>query len=110
MQKFLKSTKTISPTGNSGATSTHPIGDSFIYIETRSKNHGPNVFCSFERTDNIQIIKNAFDYKIFSAGSSKSMGNFRIQPTIGYNTWSTQKKYPKLIDLAIRQHNGFHLA
>ena len=31
---FIKSTKTNSPTGYSGATSLPPIGDSFMYIET----------------------------------------------------------------------------
>ena len=35
---FIKSTKTNSPTGNSGATSIPPIGDSFMYIETSSNN------------------------------------------------------------------------
>ena len=55
---FLKSTKTNSPTGDSGATSPPPIGNAFMYLETSSGNHGSNVFCSFERTDIIQITNN----------------------------------------------------
>ena len=55
-QNFIKSTKTNSPTGYSGATSLPPIGNSFMYIETSSNSHGKNVFVSFERTDIIQII------------------------------------------------------
>ena len=53
---FIKSTKTNSPTGYSGATSFSPIGNSFMYIETSSNNHGhERVFVSWERTDIIQI-------------------------------------------------------
>ena len=51
----MKSTKTKSPTDYSGAASLPPMGDSFMYIETSSNNHGPNVFVSWERTDIIQI-------------------------------------------------------
>ena len=57
---FIRSTKTSSPTGNSGATSAPPIGDGFLYIETSSNNHGVNVFCSFERTDIIHITSITF--------------------------------------------------
>ena len=32
-----------------------PIGNSSMYIDTSSNNHGNNVFVSFERTDNNQI-------------------------------------------------------
>ena len=61
IQNFVKSTKTSSPTGNSGATSIHPIGDSFLYIETSSSHNGNCVFfCSFERTDNIQTGNKGF--------------------------------------------------
>ena len=55
IQNFIKSTKSNSPTGNSGITSFPPFGDSFMYIETSSNNNGNNVFASFERTDIIQI-------------------------------------------------------
>ena len=43
-QNLVKSTKTNSPTGYSGATSLPPIGDSFMYTETSSNNRGNNVF------------------------------------------------------------------
>ena len=60
---FIKSTKTYSPTGYSGATSLPPIGNSFMYIETSSNNHGhERVFVSFERTDIIQISNITFYY------------------------------------------------
>ena len=44
---FIKSTKTNSPTGYSGATSLPPIGNSFMYIETSGNNSGnDNIFVS----------------------------------------------------------------
>ena len=60
IQNFITSTKSNSPTGNSGATSLPPIGDSFMYTETSSNNNGNNVFASFERTDIIQITTITF--------------------------------------------------
>ena len=64
---FIKSTKTNSPTGHSGATSLPPIGKSFMYIETNSNNHGhERVFVSFERTDIIKISNITFYYNRFS--------------------------------------------
>ena len=44
IQNFMRSTKTNSPTPDSGATSIPPIGNSFMYIETSSNNHGYIVF------------------------------------------------------------------
>ena len=91
---FLKSTKTTSPTGHSGATSLPPIGNSFMYIETSSNNHShERVFVSFERTDIIQISNISFYYIRFSISSNnskKSMGRFRIQLLSEDNLWSTQ--------------------
>ena len=81
IQNFVKSTKTNSPTGDSGATSLTPIGTTFIYIETSSNNHGTKVFVSFERTDIIQITNITFYYNRFSIltnDSLKSMGRFSI--------------------------------
>ena len=66
IENFIKSTKTNSPTSDSGATSLPLIGNAFMYIETSSSNHGNNVFCSFERTDNIQITNTTFYYDRFS--------------------------------------------
>ena len=37
---FLKSTKTNSPTSDLGATTLHPIGSAFMYIEKSSNIHG----------------------------------------------------------------------
>ena len=92
IQNFIKSTKSNSPTGNSGATSLPPIGDSFIYIETSSNNNGNNVFASFERTDFIQITNITFYYNRFSTSDNnlRGMGRFRIQLLLEDNTWNTQ--------------------
>ena len=90
---FIKSTKTSSPTGFSGATSLSPIGDAFMYIETSSNNHGSNVLVSWERTDIIQISNITFYYNRFSILTNdnlKNMGLFRIQLLLDDNTWSTQ--------------------
>ena len=58
---FIKSTITNSPTGYSRATSLPPIGNSFMYIETSSNNHGhERVFVSLERTDIIQVSNITF--------------------------------------------------
>ena len=92
IQNFLKSTKTNSPTANSGATSIPPIGNSFMYIETTSNNHGNNVFVSWERTDIIQITNITFYYNRFSISdiNFRSMGRFRIQLLLDDNVWTTQ--------------------
>ena len=63
-----------------------------MYIETSSGIHGSDVFCSFERTDIIQITNITFYYKRFSIltnNSLKSMGRFMIQLLLKDNTWST---------------------
>ena len=61
LPNFIKTKKTKSPTGSSGAVSLPPIGDSFMYIETCGDNHGHNrVFVSWERTDIIQITNITF--------------------------------------------------
>ena len=90
---FIKSTKTISPTGSSGATSLPPIGNAFMYIETSSNNSGSNnVFVSWERTEIIQITNITFYYNRFSSSDNnlRGMGRFRIQLLLEDNTWSTQ--------------------
>ena len=90
---FIKSTKTNSPTGFSGAASLSPIGDKFMYIETSSNNHGSNVFVSWGRTDIIQISDITFYYNRFSILTNdilKNMGRFKIQLLLDDNTWSTQ--------------------
>ena len=90
---FIKSTKTNSPTGFSGATSLSPIGNAFMYIETSSNDHGPNLFVSWERTDIIQISNITFYYNRFSIltiDNLKNMGRFRFQLLLEDDTWSTQ--------------------
>ena len=82
IQIFLRSTKTNSPTSYSGATSSPTVGNSFLYIETSSGNHGNNVFVSLERTDITQISNKTFYFNGFSILTKdhiKSMGRFRIQ-------------------------------
>ena len=98
IQNFKKPTKTNSPTGDSGATSLPPIRTAFMYRETSSSNQGNNVFCSFERTDVIQITNITFYYNRFSIltnNNLKAMGRFRIQLLLEDNTWSTQYTLPK---------------
>ena len=93
IQNFIKSTKTNSPTGSSGATSLPPVGDSFLYIETSSNNHGNNVFVSFEPTDIIEIIDVTFYYNRFSIltnASLKSMVRFRIHLLLAVSFRSTR--------------------
>ena len=95
---FIKSTKTNSPTGYSGSTSLPPVGNSFMYIETSSNNHGDDVFVSWERTDIIQISNIKFYYNRFSIlpnDSKKSMGRFRIELLLEDNTWTTRYNIPK---------------
>ena len=60
VSNFVKSTKSNSPTVESGATSIPPIGKAFMYIETSGNNFGNGVFVSFERTDIIQITQISF--------------------------------------------------
>ena len=63
-----------------------------MYIETSGGNHGNNVFCSFERSDIIQITNMTFYYNKFSTSDNnlRGMGRFRIQLYLEDNTWSTQ--------------------
>ena len=80
IQSFLRSTRTSSPTGNSGATSLPPIGSAFLYIEMSANNYGSdNIFCSFERIDIIQNTNINFYYKRFSFLTNnlvKAMGRY----------------------------------
>ena len=88
-----------------------PIGNSFIYIETSSNNHGSKVFVNFERTDNIQISKINFYYDRFSIltnDSLKSMGRFRNQLLLEKNTWSMRYNIPKMIVIVIYQLIGLN--
>ena len=99
IQNFVKSTKTNSPTGYAGATVLPPIGISFTYIETSGANSGSHiVYCSWERTDIIQITNITFyynRYSILTDNNKKSMGRLQIQLLLENNTWSTQYTIPK---------------
>ena len=97
IQNFIRSTKTNSPTGDSGAINLPPIGDSFMYIETSSNNYGNNVLVSFERTSIIQITNISFYYNRYSSSNQnlRAMGRFRIQLLLNDNTWSTRYNIPK---------------
>ena len=45
----MKSSKTNSPTAQTGAKNLPPIGDSFMYIEASSNKHGEIVFVFFSK-------------------------------------------------------------
>ena len=95
---FIKSTKTNSPTGDSGASALPPIGTAFIYVETSGNNNGEDVHVSLERTDIIQITNITFYYNRFSILSNnnlKAKGRFRIHLLLEDNTWSTRYNIPK---------------
>ena len=100
IQNFIKSTKTNSPTGDSGATTLPPIGSAFMYIETSSSNHGHNrVFVSWERIDFLQITNITFYYNRFSILTNdflKAMGRFRIRLILEDNTSNTQYTIAKI--------------
>ena len=100
IQNFIKSTKTNTPTGDSGATNLTPIGDSYTYIKSSSNFHDINVFVFFERTDVTQISNRTFYYNrfpILTSDSHKAVGRFRIQLILEDSTWSTQYTIPKNI-------------
>ena len=89
IQNFIRSTKSNSPSPDSGANTLPPFGNAFMYIETS----GNNVFVSWERTDIIQITNVTFyynRYSILTDDNLKNMGRFRIQLLLKDNTWSTQ--------------------
>ena len=95
---FTKSNKTNSSAGDSGANTIPPIGDAFMYIGTSSKNHGIDVFVSFERTDTIQNTNITFYYNrlsILTNDSTKSMGKTYIQLLFEDKTWKTRYNIPK---------------
>ena len=96
IQDFVRATGTNSPTANSGANNTPPIGDSFMYIETSGNNFGPSVHCSWERIDIIQISNITFYYTRFSTQRDfRAMGRFQIQILTKDNIWLTEFNIPK---------------
>ena len=98
IQNFVKSTKPNSPKSTSGATSSPPVGNAFMYIETLENNHRNNVYVIWERTDIIQISNISFyynRYSILTNNSLKAMGRFRIQIMLKDGAWSTRYSIPK---------------
>ena len=99
IQIFIRSTKTNSPAGDSGAMSLPPIGESIMCMETSFNNHGNIVFVSIEQTDIIQKSNITFYYNrlsILTNDSLKSMVLYRIQLLIEDNTWTTQNIIAKI--------------
>ena len=92
LSDFIKSTRTNSPTGNSGATILPPVGNAFMYIETSSNIHGDNVYVTWERTDIIQITNISLYYNRFSISdiNLRAMGRFKNQLLLENNAWTTQ--------------------
>ena len=113
---FFKSTKTSSPTADSGATSLPPIGNAFMYIETsgnnnNQNNNGYNVFVTLQRTDIIQITIITFYYNRFSSSDDnlRAMGRFRIQLLLENDIWTTQYILSlKIVDIVLVQRNGLY--
>ena len=81
INNFIKSTKTQSPTENSGATELPPIGNRFMYLESSGNNNGDNTYVKLIRTDIIQITNISFYYNRFSISDEnlRAMPRFRIQ-------------------------------
>ena len=88
VNNFIKSTKSSSPTGMSGAEGLPPIGNAFMYIESSGNNNGDYTFVRLIRTDIIQISNISFYYNRFSSSdnSLRGMGRFRIDLLLD-NTW-----------------------
>ena len=110
IQNFIKSTKSNSPTSNSGATALPPVGNAFMYIEPSSNNNGNNVFVIWERRDIIQITNITFYYNRFSTSDNnlRGMGRFRIQLLLEDNTWSTQILSLKILNIVLLQQSGLY--
>ena len=108
---FIRTTRTKSPTGNTGVTPLPPIGSAFLYIETSSDNHGHNrVSVSWERTDIIQITNITIYYKRFSILINDSLktlwviSEYRLFLKIILGQLDII--YLKMIDIVIYQLNG----
>ena len=86
---FIKSTRTTSPTGDSGADALPPIGRAFMYIESSGNNNGDYTYVRLTRTDIIQISNITFCYNRFSSSDNnlRGMGPFRIDILLDNNTW-----------------------
>ena len=92
VKNFIRSTKSSSPTGDSGAIGLPPIGSAFMYIESSGNNNGDYTFVRLIRTDIIQISNISFYYNRFSSSdeSLKAMGRFWVQILLDSNTWENK--------------------
>ena len=92
ISNFIKSTRTGSPTGDSGANVLPPIGRAFMYIETSCNNNGDYTYVRLIRTDIIQISNISFYYNRFSSSDERlrAMGRFRIDLLLDNNTWTNK--------------------
>ena len=57
---FIKATRGISPTGDTGSSNIPPIRNAFMYVGTSGNNFEINVIVRFEGTNTIQIINLTF--------------------------------------------------
>ena len=89
ISNFIKSTRTQSATGDSGATTLPPIGRGFMYFETSGNNSGSNTYIKLIRTDIIQISNISFYYNRYSATDPdlRAMGRVSIDILLDDNTW-----------------------
>ena len=92
INNFIKSTKTQSPTENSGATELPPIGNSFMFLESSGNNNGDNTYVRLIRTDITQITNISFYYNRFSISDEnlRAMPRFRIQILLENGNWENK--------------------
>ena len=92
INNFVKSTKSQSTTEDSGATSLPPIGNSFMFLESSSINHGDNTYLILSRRDIIQITNISFYYNRFSISDEnlRAMPRFRIQILLENGNWDNK--------------------
>ena len=91
VNNFIRSTKSSSPTGDSGATSLPPIGNSFMYIES-SGNNNKEAYVKLIRTDIIQITNISFYYNRYSSSDEnlRAMGRLSISILLDDNSWTNK--------------------
>ena len=91
INNFIKSTKTNSPTGDSGAENLPPIGNAFMYIESSGINNS-GAYVKLIRTDIIQITNISFYYNRYSSSDEnlRAMGRLSISILLDDDTWTNK--------------------